>query len=557
MSKAKVGLIVDDRAQSKQVHDLLKMSHNSEVYEITHLVVQKVSGSNIISLRRKPMDFIKRRGIKKLVATITFKIICKLEEYIVKKNPILKDFFDKYNLDEFDIPKIEVSPIISKSGFVYRYSEDDLNQIKNRKFDILVRSGSGILRGDILSACKKGIISFHHANNDLNRGSPPGFWEVVKRQKSTGFVIQILKDELDGGDVIFKGSIPTSFLYTLNRVKLYKKANIFMHKILENIFTNNKPIRVYPKRPYDQPLLTTPDLTKQVEYIFRTGIYVSQKIMRRLLGKESRWSVAYQYCENWRDISLWKSKIIENPSNRFLADPFVIKYANKYYCFVEDYSYLSKRALISVYEINNDGAKELGVALEEDFHLSYPFLIEDDGQLYMCPETHQNKDIRIYKCIEFPLKWKLEKVLISNISAVDTSIFKRNGRWWLLTNIDTSNIGDHDSELHLYSSDTLLSENWIPHPLNPIIFDSERASNGGLLHENNEIFRVYQKQGWNTYGEGFGVARIVSINDHEYIEETEFEISSDFFKNAKGTHTYSFNNGLIAIDFVSITKTGN
>ena len=33
-------------------------------------------------------------------------------------------------------------------------------------------------------------------------------------------------------------------------VRLYKKTNVFMHLILEDIFKKNK-IRLYPKRPYD------------------------------------------------------------------------------------------------------------------------------------------------------------------------------------------------------------------------------------------------------------------------------------------------------------------
>jgi methionyl-tRNA formyltransferase len=80
----------------------------------------------------------------------------------------------------------------------------------------IYRGGSGILRGDILTLCKYGIISFHHGNNDINRGGPPGFWEVYNKEPSTGFIIQKLKNELDGGDVLFKGEIMTSSIYSIN-----------------------------------------------------------------------------------------------------------------------------------------------------------------------------------------------------------------------------------------------------------------------------------------------------------------------------------------------------
>ena len=51
----------------------------------------------------------------------------------------------------------------------------------------------------------------------------------------------------------------------------------------------------------------------------------------------------------------------------------------------------------------------------------------------------------------------------------------------MLTNIDTSNIGDHDSELHIFSAEEYCQIELTPHPLNPNLFDSRRARNEALL----------------------------------------------------------------------------
>ena len=542
MKKAKVGLIVDNKSQSWNIKNLIEQSLDSQFYEICCIIVQ-----NTDSIHNK------KTSLKNYAENILFRAICFVERIIVRRNPLFKNFYKKFNLNSIDIQKIEVNPIVSKSGYVYRYSDFDINQIEKQDLDILIRGGSGILQGKILRICKKGIISFHHGNNDINRGSPPGFWEVMKRQKSSGFIIQILKEELDAGDVIFKGSIPTSFFYSLNAAKLYLKANIFMHKILEDIFSN-KELKIYSKKPYDQILFKLPTIAIQLAYILKTGRYILFKIYRKLISRHLKWNVAYQYSKNWKDAVIWKSKIVKNPTNRFLADPFLFNYGGKDFCFVEDYNYSLKKGLISVFEINQSKETNIEIVLDESFHLSYPFIFDHNEQIYMCPETSEIREVRLYKCLDFPLKWELEKVLLSDISAVDTNIFKHENKWWLLTNIDTSNSGDHCSELHLYSSDDLLSDKWVPHPLNPIIFDSEKARNGGLIFEKDKIYRVYQKQGWDNYGEGLGVSRITKINDSEYHEDSEFEISASFFKNIKGTHTYNFNNGILAIDFSSIQK---
>ncbi|MCB0750665.1 MAG: hypothetical protein KDC52_04260, partial [Ignavibacteriae bacterium] len=557
--KAKVRIIVDDAKQSRQIYDLIQLSKTSGYYEISLLIIQKKI-SDKTSLKDKIFGFIQQKGIKKLIlkvvskliSKVSFELLLKYERSRVKKNSLYKNFYETFDLDEFKIQRIYVTPNISESGFVYRYGEEDLKKIKDNNLDLLIRGGNGILRGNILSICPNGIISFHHGDNERYRGYPAGFWEVLQKHKSTGFVIQILKDELDGGDVLFKGCMPTSSFYSLNLARLYTKSNIFMHQTIENIFLHKQKVSVYPKVPYSYPLYSYPNIGNQLKYTFNTVCSLLSDKIRRLSHKTFRWSVAYYYAENWRDVTLRKSKKIQNPSYRFLADPFVIKKSDKHYIFVEDYDYRTKFGSISVYEVSKDGHKALGFALQEKFHLSYPFLLQENGQLYMCPETHHANDIRLYKCVNFPLEWELERVLIKNVSAADTNIFKHKGKWWIMTNIDSSGVNDHNSELHIFSSNELLSENWTPHPKNPVIFNSEQARNGGLLFENNEIYRVFQKHGFGVYGEEFGVSRIVVLNGDEYKEEIEFQIMPKFFHSIKGTHTYNYDQGLAVTDLVQM-----
>ena len=129
----------------------------------------------------------------------------------------------------------------------YTYDDSDLEKIKSANLQLLVRGGRGILRGKILTCCPNGIISFHHADNDVNRGGPAGFWEVYKKQPRTGFIIQRLNEELDGGDVLFKGFIRTSWFYSLNKAKLYEISNPFLHKTIDKITSDSPDLKSYPK----------------------------------------------------------------------------------------------------------------------------------------------------------------------------------------------------------------------------------------------------------------------------------------------------------------------
>ena len=153
----------------------------------------------------KIIDYAKRRGFKKCFSFLVFQSLCKIESIVIKKSGRFHDFYNKFDLDELKYDSLNLNPIISKSGLIiYRYPIEDIENIKKLNLDLSIRAGSGILRGDILNVCPNRIVSFHHGDNQVNRGAPPGFWEVYERNPRTGFIIQLLTNELDGGDVLYR-----------------------------------------------------------------------------------------------------------------------------------------------------------------------------------------------------------------------------------------------------------------------------------------------------------------------------------------------------------------
>jgi hypothetical protein len=549
MKKMKIGLILDEGDQTHLINDLIERSKESENYIIEYLIVQKIRNHG------KP-NFKKYKNINLLIRvfnSLFFSLIIKFEKRSLLKHKIYFKQFNIYKLDTFNIPIIEVNPKISKSGFVFEYSNEDISKITKLDLDLLIRGGSGILRGEILNLCRFGILSLHHGNNDINRGGPPGFWEVYHRIPDTGFIIQRLCDELDGGEVFVKGSIPTSTSYLINLVKIQIIANIYFDKLLNLVGKEKELPKSYPKKPYSYDLYKLPSIKVQCLYLLKTFHYKISDIILSKIGYKLNWAIAYSFNANLENLEFRKFNKIKNPPNRFYADPFVHSKNGLNICFVEDYNYSQGKAKISAIKLATYDYEDLGTVIEEPFHMSYPFIFTDGDNLYMCPETHQLSEIRLYKCIDFPLKWEFYKTLIKDISASDTNIFYLNNKWWMLSNIDTGNLGDHCSELHLFFSDSL-DNNWSPHPLNPIFFSPLNARNGGLLIKNNDIFRVFQVQGFDNYGESMSVAKIIEISEYNYKEEVVFDITPAFFKNLKGTHTFSNHSNLNAIDYSKFEK---
>jgi hypothetical protein len=564
MRKLSVGYLVDDGYQPGLIYDVIEKSKSAEHYSIDYLIVQTFAEDK--NLLKRVYGLFKKREFLRFVAGFCFKAIFALERRLFVRDPKLKSAFDMHQLDTFHVPKIHVRPLKSASGSVYRYRDEDLETIKKLNVDVLLNGQSGTFRGGILTVCEFGIISFQHGNDDVNSGGPPGFWEVFNQEPSTGFVIQRLPDELDGGDaqvvcdvvidrdVLMRGSIATVSPYARNLAQIYKKSSIFMHRFLEDLGKTRILPQTLPKSPYAHQLNTMPSLYVIALYQIKTFITTTRRHFNRRRGKDQRWGVAYQFAENWQSSVLSRSNIIANPPYHFLADPFVFRHGDLDVCFVEDYDYRTNRGKISVFKISGDKYEELGSALDEPFHLSYPFIFTVDNELYMCPETGEIREIRLYKCTEFPLRWSFHKTLIKDVSAVDTNIFFFKDRWWLLTNIDSSELGECCSELHIFYSDAFDSDAWTPHAKNPVIFDSQRARNGGFFRDGEKLLRVFQRQGFDQYGESMGIAQITDLGTETYREEIVSTIEPRFAPKIIGTHSFSYYHGLLAIDFVKVER---
>ena len=69
-----------------------------------------------------------------------------------------------------------------------------------------------------------------------------------------------------------------------------------------------------------------------------------------------------------------------------------------------------------------------------------------------------------------------------------------------------------------------------------------------------DIYRVFQSQGFNKYGESIGLAKISKLTKTYYQEDDKFKIKPNFFSNIQGTHTFNYHEGLLVIDYLKTDK---
>ena len=525
MKTLSVGLLLDSVRSDKYVEELALWGKRRPEIDLSHLIVHPYRG----------------RRLRLLPSRALFQVILWVERMLLRWHARHKDHYSVRDLSKIVERIVQIRPIVSASGDECRFADEDVEKVRALDLDLLVSCGARMPRGAILGASRLGVIWFSHG----------GFWECYRRWPQTSFVIRRLSEGAGAGEDLARGSFRTRFYHSLNHANVYKKSVAHLKKLLETVASSGElPAPERSPRPYPGELCRAPDLLECLVYACKLLKRISVKVAARMPMLKQRFGISVLRGK-WDQAMSWRTAAASHPRRRYWADPFLHTRGERTFCFVEDLARKTQKGHITALELVGTRIVEHGVALQEPFHLSFPFLFEYQGELYMCPESCASRQIRVYRCTEFPLKWKLEKTLMDGVSAVDTLLFPKGGRWWMLTNIDDSETGDHCSELYLFSADSPLSTTWVPHRQNPILVDSIGGRNGGLIVDGEKLLRLGQCQGFDQYGESLRVYEIKEVSESRYAEELVAEIKPNFRKGIVGTHHLSTDGTTTVIDHAS------
>ena len=113
--------------------------------------------------------------------------------------------------------------------------------------------------------------------------------------------------------------------------------------------------------------------------------------------------------------------IIENPLRYWAADPFVMEHGGKTYIFAELYDYIRCRGILGVCELIPGQKCRWEPIIAESFHLSYPCVLEQDGKIYLMPESGYHGELLLYEAVDFPRTWKRVRTIREGICLADTT----------------------------------------------------------------------------------------------------------------------------------------
>ena len=150
--------------------------------------------------------------------------------------------------------------------------------------------------------------------------------------------------------------------------------------------------------------------------------------------------------------------------------------------------------------------------LDPGVHTSYPFLVEDQGSVFLLPETAAAGKLVLYEAVDFPRHWRPVATLLDDVPAVDASVIEYGGEWWMFaTRLDRG--ANHN--LFIWHGPELTGP-WTPHARNPVKTDARSARPGGTPFVSDG--RLYRPSQDDSHGYG---GRLV-VNEVEVLTPRAF-----------------------------------
>lgn len=228
------------------------------------------------------------------------------------------------------------------------------------------------------------------------------------------------------------------------------------------------------------------------------------------------------------------------------ADPFIFKTddgrVNILFESVSTYNLDGKISLM----ICNDSLDPVleKVVLDTNNHLSYPYVFNENGKIYVFPESAFSGSLF---CYEFDQVKKvfINKKEVAKLPLLDSTILKYDNRYWLFATFLGATF---NSDLQIFYADNLLGP-YTPHAGNPV----KKAHNGArpagnFIEVDGAIYRPAQNCS-NYYGESITINKIKKLTTTEFEEEEYMLIEPN--KNDEfnyGIHTINAVDDLIIVD---------
>ncbi len=519
----RVLILTDGIVVKKWVADIVKFVNDSSSFEIVGTIVNESKNKSESSILYRSLRYVDRKlfaSSNNPFQNIQLELDANFIYYTKPKQKQYSDWLD----------------------------EDCINHVKFLEPDLILRFGFRILRGSFLNIPKLGVWSLHHGDNKVNRGGPPAFWEVVLKEPVSGVTLQKINEDLDGGEVIGKAFTKTDSLsYYRNQVQVYELGVQLFKEKLSQLITNSlkteKPVFNF----YDYPLYKNPSNQATLKIFIIYSFRILKKAYQDF-RYEQQWIIKHSKKNN-SETSLYRFiDLIPSKGNNW-ADPFPIIDSNTLYLFAEQIGKDRKGKIVCFeFDSTSNSFCDPKVVLEEEYHLSYPYVFKYDGDWLMMPESGDSNKLKIYKSTEFPFQWKEEKIIFNDKKLFDVTPFEYNSKWYSFASERISNAISPNDYLLLFELPEGPIGAWKLHPSSPIKLDVRGGRCAGkIVEKDGKYYRVAQL-GTPKYGYAIQFHEILKLDAFSYDEILVDTIYPYWDSKSLAIHTFNMVNGWHFVD---------
>lgn len=429
-------------------------------------------------------------------------------------------------------------------------SPEDRQGLEAQQLDVLLNF-SGINLDTSFGTAKHGIWSFAHRDMGIHKVGPIGFWEALQREPGIGCSLVRFTTGQTTPQIIGSAYFNRHWSMT-ETARIAKEGCVSL--LFKHLKIGVQTTVIAQETIGDSERNEYPSFLKVVSYCMLFYWNLLAKIWEKIIAKiggvrYESWSLFIGYTGFFEEVTKFP-KELSMPKDEFWADPFLFRHKNKQYVFFENYSYKTKLGKISCGILEANELVKIVDVLNLPYHLSFPFIFEEDGCIYLMPESSANERLEIYRAIDFPLRWQLFTTAFEGEMVADAFFYEDlEKQKWLFLNKQTSISAPINSELYIYKVDSVKLNRLEPHAQNPVIIDARVARNGGAIFEKEGIFyRPSQRNVNGIYGAALNINKIKKLTIDAYEEEIVQIIRPDFNKKLMALHHLHGKEGLYVFD---------
>lgn len=546
MNKIRIGLLIDDMTMPAWVARMLWHIQQEQDLSIAFIVRNRPAQK---ANRQSPS-----RGKPATGGRLFYKLWMSADARQYAKNVSAARMIDLSSALA-GVPVMDVLPIHDDGDD--EFGTADMEKIALYRPDVLLQLGFNNLRGEILQAATCGIWAFRHGGDATDCRVRPSGQEVLLGREVTGCTLEILAAEPSRNVLLYHTwSSTDSISPARGQDRTAWKICAFIPRRLRELQQLGCAAFLQKYRHAQSHAIADGDLPRFQPDNLMVARLLGSRILRKVAANLKnrnifeQWMLLYRFDDPGHPGPIRAFKHLLPPRDRFWADPCVVRHAGRHAIFFEECEYADDTGYISAILFDEQEQPILPPVkiLEKPYHLSYPFIFEDQGTLYMIPEAAHASVIPLYRCRQFPHDWEFVMNLMEDVIAYDSTVWRHNGKYWLFATVCDDPEAPSSDELCLYFSDTLLSTEWLPHPCNPIVSDVRCARSAGRIFERDGKWYRPAQDCSRRYGGAIALQQIVTIDEQSYEETPAGRIEAKPADGITCTHTISHAGQLTCID---------